>query len=190
VIRALIIAIALTAAAIGQSHGQTSSPAKPASEPPLVGSEPEMTTATYGAWTLRCTHRQVGYIGQRVCEVEQTVVPQGQQNPIAQIAIGRLAPSDDFRITAVLPTDITFQNGPRVTSGDKDPGVELKWRRCVPGGCIADTIAKDNTLREWHAVAADTGRLFFTKASGQPVAIEFSFRGFGQAMDALIKEHS
>jgi invasion protein IalB len=95
-----------------------------------------------------------------------------------------------MHITVVLPTNITFQNGPRVTAYDKDPGVELTWRRCVPGGCIADAMLKDDTLRAWHAVSADTGRLFFTKASGQNVAIEFSFRGFGQAMDAFAKERS
>lgn len=184
-IRAFLGAAVLTAIVAGQSFAQSN----PTGTLP-VRSEPETTTATYGVWTLRCTHRQMGDIDQRVCEVEQTVVPQGQQNPIAQIAIGRLSPKDDFRITVVLPSNITFQNGPRVTSGAKDPGVTLTWRRCVPGACIADVAVKDDTLRGWHAVAADTGRLFFTNASGQNVAIEFSFRGFGQAMDALTKEHS
>ncbi len=117
-------------------------------------------------------------------------MPQGQQNPIAQIGVGRLSPKDDLRITAILPTNITFQDGPRVIAYDKDPGVDLTWRRCLPGGCIADATLKDEILRAWHAVAADTGRLFFTKASGQRVAIEFSFRGFGQAMDAFAKERS
>ena len=185
-IRTLLVAVTLTAIAVGQSFAQT----KPAAEPQPVDSEPETTTATYGAWTLRCTHRQVADTNQRLCEVDQSVVPQGQQNPIAQIGIGRLSAKDDMHITVVLPTNITFQNGPRVTAYDKDPGVELTWRRCVPGGCIADAILKDDILRAWHAVSADTGRLFFTKASGQNVAIEFSFRGFGQAMDAFAKERS
>jgi invasion protein IalB len=189
-IRTLLIAVALAAIAAGQSFAQTKPAPKPAAQPQPVGSEPETTTATYGVWTLRCTHRQVGDPAQRICEVDQSVVPQGQQNPIAQIGVGRLSPKDDLHITAVLPTNITFQDGPRVTANDKDPGVDLMWRRCVPGGCIADAILKDEILRAWHAVSADTGRLFFTKASGQKVAIEFSFRGFGQAMDAFAKERS
>lgn len=186
VIRTLLIAVALTALAAGQSPAQTPPPAQPGP----VSPEPETTTATYGAWTLRCAHRQQGDSLQRFCEVDQSVVPQGQQNPIAQIGIGRLSAKDDMHITAVLPTNITFQDSPRVIAFDKDPGVELTWRRCLPGGCTADAILKDDMLRAWHAVAADTGRLFFTKASGQKVAIEFSFRGFGEAMDAYAKERS
>lgn len=187
-IRPLLIAITLTAIAAGQSVAQTKPPAKPPAQP--VSSEPETTTASYGVWTLRCTHRQVGDTHQRFCEVEQGVVPQGQQNPIAQIGVGRLSPKDDLRITLVLPNNITFQTAPKIIANDKDPGVELTWRRCVPGGCIADAIFTEDTLRAWHAVAADTGRLLFTNAAGQNVAVEFSFRGFGQAMDAFAKERS
>lgn len=186
-IRTLLIAATLTGLVAGPSFAQT----KPTSKPlPPVGSEPEMTTASYGVWTLRCTHRQVGDTQQRICEVDQSVVPQGQQNPIAQIGVGRLSSKDDMRVTVVLPTNVSFQSEPRVTAEDKDPGVDLTWRRCVPGGCIADGPLKDDTLREWHAVAADTGRLLFTNASGQNVAVEFSFRGFSQAMDALARERS
>jgi len=188
VIRVLLVAVSLTAIAAAQCLAQTKPPAKPAPEP--VSSEPETTTASYGVWTLRCTHRQEGDTTQRICEVEQSVVPQGQQNPIAQIGIGRLSPKDDLHITVVLPTNITFQNAPKIVADDKDPGVELTWRRCVSGGCIADAIFKDDTLRAWHAVAADTGRLLFTNAAGQNVAVEFSFRGFGKAMDAFAKESS
>jgi invasion protein IalB len=186
VIRTLSIVLALSAVATAPSFAQT----KPDAQPQPVSSEPETTTATYGAWTLRCTHRQQGDASQRFCDVEQSVVPQGQQNPIAQIGITRLTAKDDFHLTAVLPTNLTFQNAPRVIAEDKDPGVDLTWRRCVPGGCIADAILKGDTLRAWHAVAADTGRLLFVNAGGQNVAIEFSFRGFGQAIDAFVKEGS
>lgn len=189
-IRVLLVAVSLTAIAAAQCLAQTKPPAKPAAQPEPVSSEPETTTATYGVWTLRCTHRREGDTTQRICEVEQSVVPQGQQNPIAQIGFGRLSPKDDMHITVILPTNITFQTAPRVTAEDKDPGVELTWRRCVPGGCVADAVMKEDTLRAWHSVAADTGRLLFVNATGQNVAVEFSFRGFGQAMDAFAKERS
>jgi invasion protein IalB len=73
VIRTLLVAVTLMAIAVGQSFAQTN----PAVEPQPVDSEPETTTATYGAWTLRCTHRQVAGTNQRFCEVDQSVVPQG-----------------------------------------------------------------------------------------------------------------
>ncbi len=183
--RTFLLAVGFAGLAIGSAAAQANTAAKPPSPP--VSSEPEATTATYGGWTLRCTHRQVAGAAARFCEVEQAVVPQGQQNPIAQIGVGRLSPKDEMRLTVVLPTNITFRNVPKVTAQDKDPGVVLTWERCVPGGCVADAILKDDVLRAWHAIAADTGRLLFTNAAGQNVAIEFSFRGFGQAMDAFAK---
>jgi invasion protein IalB len=189
VFRTLLLAASFASLTMGQAVAQSSASAKPAQSEP-VSSEPETTTATYGVWTLRCTHRQAGGASLRFCEVEQGVVPQGQQNPIAQIGVGRLSPKDEMRLTVVLPTDITFRYAPRVTAQDKDPGVELMWERCVPGGCIADAVLKDDILRIWHAIAADTGRVLFTNAAGQKVAVEFSFRGFGQAMDAFAKERS
>jgi invasion protein IalB len=190
VVRARILLMAGVIAA-SPSFAQTppAAPAKPAPLPP-VSSEPETTTATYGVWTLRCTRRQEGSASVRLCEVDQGVVPQGQQNPIAQIGVGRLPSKEGFHITVVLPTDITFANAPKVSAQDKDPGIELTWRRCLPGGCIADAPLKEETLHVWRAVAADTGRLFFTTAGGRNLAVEFSFRGFSQAMDALLKEHS
>jgi invasion protein IalB len=185
-----LIAAGLAAVAAGPSLAQTKAPANSAAQSPPVSSVPETTTATYGAWTLRCSYRQAGDATARFCEVEQAVVPQGQQNPIAQIGVGRLSPKDEMRLTVVLPTNITFRYAPRVTSQDKDPGVQLTWERCLPGGCIADAVAKGDVLRAWHSIAADTGRLLFTNANGQNVAIEFSFRGFAQAMDAFAKERS
>ncbi len=178
--RTLPIAFLLVIVATGAVFAQ----AAPSGQ--SVSAEPEATTATYGTWTLRCAQRAQG----RVCDVEQAVVPQGRQNPIAQIGFNRLSPKDEFHLTVVLPTNITFQISPRVTSSDKDPGVQLTWRRCVPGGCIADATLTSETLRAWRAIAADTGKLLFTNANMQNIAIEFSFRGFAQAIDAFVKEGS
>jgi invasion protein IalB len=184
--RMLSIATSLAAIAAGPSFAQTGAPAQ--SQP--VSAVPESTTATYGAWTLRCSYRQEGGARTHFCEVEQAVVPQGQQTPIAQIGVGRLSPKDEMRLTVVLPTNIAFRYAPRVTAQDKDPGVVLTWERCVPGGCIADAMLKDDVLKAWRATAADTGRLLFTNAGGQNIAIEFTFRGFAQAMDAFGRERS
>lgn len=183
--RTIFIVMGLICITFGPSFAQTKT--KP---PEPVSSEPETTTASYGAWILRCTHRQQGQTKLRICDIEESVAVQGQQAPIAQIGIGHFASKDEMQITAIVPTNITFQVAPRVTSQDSDPGVQLAWRRCLPGGCIADAILPEDRLRAWHAVAADTGRLSFTNAAGRPVAIEFSFHGFAQAMDALVKERS
>jgi invasion protein IalB len=171
-----------TAAAFGQT--------KPPAQPPApVSSQPETTTASYGAWTLRCQLRHEATVDSRICEVDQGIVPQGQQNPIAQIGIGRPSPKDELHVTAIVPNNVTFPSVPKITNGDKDPGVELAWKRCVPVGCMAVNVLKDETLKAWRAETAEnTGHLVFTDAAGRTLDIQFTFRGLAQAMDAFAKE--
>ncbi len=125
----------------------------------------------------------------RICEVDQVILPQGQQNPVAQIGIGRPSPKDDLHVTAIVPNNVTFPSVPKISNGDKDPGLELAWKRCVPIGCMAVNVLKDETLKAWRAETAENaGRLVFTDAGGRTVNVQFTFRGFAQAMDALAKE--
>lgn len=188
-VRALPAAIVLICLTALQTDAQTP-PAKPAQPPPPVSSEPQSTTASYGAWILRCTHHKNGNIDLQICEIDQAMVPQGRQNPIAQIAIAELTPKAEWHITAVVPTNITFDNAPKIAAQDKDPATELVWKRCLPGGCFAEGTLKEETLHRWRGVTGDTGRLYFTDAFGHHYAIQFSYRGFSQALDALAKEHS
>jgi len=182
----------LSGAALAQAKQPAPRPAQPqtTTQAPIpVSSEPETTTASYGAWVLRCQRRQEAGAEGRFCEVDQSIIPQGQQNPIAQVGIGRPLPKDDLRVTAVLPVNVTFPSTPKISSGEKDAGVELVWRRCIQGGCIADNVLKDDMLRNWRSETADeTGHLVFIEANGRTVNIQFSFRGLAQAMDAFAKE--
>jgi invasion protein IalB len=188
----------MTGAALAQGKSPTptrpaqpQSPAQPqnAPAPAPVSSEPEVTTASYGSWTLRCQRRAEAGTDGRFCEVEQNIVPQGQQNPIAQVAVGRPSPKEELRVTTVLPANVSFPSTAKISNGDKDAGVELAWRRCLQGGCIADNVLKEESLRNWRNEASDdSGHLVFNEASGRSVNITFSFRGFAQAMDALAKE--
>jgi invasion protein IalB len=195
-IRSFSLSCVVIAVSTGVALAQGKPPAARAAQPQAttqapapVSSEPEMTTASYGAWTLRCQRRQEAGAEGRLCEVEESIVPQGQQNPIAQVAVARPSPKEDFRVTAVLPTNVTFPSTAKISDGEKDPGVELTWRRCLQGGCIADNILKEDSLRSWrNETSEDTGHLAFVDASGRPVNIQFSFRGFAQAMEALAKE--
>jgi invasion protein IalB len=188
----------MTGAALAQ--GKSPAPTRPAQPQSLaqpqnpqtqapVSSEPEVTTASYGAWTLRCQRRADAGTEGRFCEVEQNIVPQGQQNPIAQVAVGRPSPKEELRVTTILPANVSFPSAAKISDGDKDAGVELAWRRCLQGGCVADSVLKDESVRNWRSEASDdSGHLVFIEASGRSVNIQFSFRGFAQAMDALAKD--
>jgi invasion protein IalB len=163
------------------------SAAKSESAPP-VDAEPNSTSASFGDWALRCQRLGNGAETQRVCEVTQQIRAQDQQNPVAELAIGRLKKADPLRLTVVLPVNVTISNPPRFSADSKEPEVlDLGWRKCLPGGCIADALLKDDVLRRWKTQTS-AEHITWTDASGRDLAIGLSFRGLTQALDALSRE--
>ena len=162
-------------------------PAPSATQAP-VSDEPTATTASFGDWVMRCQRTAEGDKAVRVCEAGQTIQAQGQAAPIAQIGIGRLAAGEPLRITIMLPPNIALPSNVRVVADEKDEsGIELAWRRCLPGGCVADAKLEPETIKFWRGRSA-AGKLSFKDASGRALTIPFSFRGLAQSLDALAKE--
>jgi invasion protein IalB len=125
---------------------------------------------------------------QRLCEVSQSVQVQGQQLPIAKLAVSKVKQPPATHLTVVLPPNITLKSGPRLAVDEKDTqAVELEWVRCLPGGCFANATLKDDVLAKWRALT-DRGRLEFKDGVGRALVVPFSFRGLGAAYDALAKE--
>jgi invasion protein IalB len=153
--------------------------------PAPVGGEPEATTATYGDWLLRCQRTTTGGASQRVCDVSQTVQAQGQQNPLLQLTFGHPVPKEPVKLTIYAPVDVSFPSVVRLSIDEKGAQpVELTWRRCQPGGCVADLEIQDELLKRWRAQVG-RGVIKIVDATGREVTIPFSFRGLAQALDAL-----
>jgi invasion protein IalB len=158
--------------------------AAPASPPP-VSTTPQVTTATYGDWVLRCQTTDDAQ-AKHLCEVAETIQVEGK-GPIAQIAFGRVPGKPPLLMTVVLPTNITLPSSVLISTDDKDTQpAELSWLRCVPAGCIANVEIKDDILRRWRPLTTQ-GRLQFKEGDGRDVILPFSFRGLSQALDALGK---
>lgn len=141
----------------------------------------------YGDWSLRC--QQTGTAQQRDgCEIFQNVMLQNQSAPFAQFAFGKPAQEGTLHLTVVVPINISFPSTVRVALDEKDPQpIQLDWTRCLPAGCFATAVVKDAALKKWRAAAAP-GRVSFNSSSEQQVVMPISFRGLGQALDALGKE--
>ena len=182
-----LLALGSQAVAQGTKPAAPTSVAKP--EPPRpVDAEPNSTLANFGDWALRCQRLGNGAETQRVCEVSQQIRAQDQQNPVAELAIGRLKKADPLRLTVVLPVNVTFSNAPSFSADGKAPEpLDLGWLKCLPGGCIADALLTDDMLRRWKA-QTNVVRVTWTDAAGRDLAIGLSFRGLTQALDALSKE--
>jgi invasion protein IalB len=169
---------------------KSAAPGPPAKleSPGSIDAEPNSTEASFGDWILRCQRLGNGAEAQHLCEVAQQIRAQDQQNPVAELAIGRLKKIDPLRLTVVLPVNVTFSSVPSFTAEGKLPEpLDLGWRKCLPGGCIADALMKDEVLRHWKSQTS-AGRIAWTDAGGRDHAIGLSFRGLAQALDALSKE--
>jgi invasion protein IalB len=183
----IFVSIGLSAAAQQPKSAFPASATKPEPQRP-VDAEPNSTLAGFGDWTLRCQRLGHGAEIQRVCEVAQQIRVQDQQNPVAELAIGRLRKVDPLHLTVVLPVNVTFSNPPSFTADGKVPEpFDLGWRKCLPGGCIADAVLKEDMLRRWK-IQTSTGHIAWTDAAGRDLQIDLSFRGLTQALDALSKE--
>jgi invasion protein IalB len=148
-ILATLILPGLGSLAVAQATKSTAPAAKQEPARP-VDAEPNSTQSNFGDWTLRCQRLSNGAETQRVCEVAQQIRAQDQQNTVAEIAIGRLKKADPLRVTVVLPVNITFSNSPNfLTEGSTGEQLDLGWRKCLPGGCIADAQLKEDLLVRW-----------------------------------------
>ncbi len=192
--RLTIWAIAALVAGLLGAAAQTlpwSTPKRAPPPAPKSGSEapppakaddgPSATTATYGDWVVRCTQQGPA----RNCEATQTIYVQGQQQPIALIALGREKPEEPLRLVLQVPLNVTVSARAKLELKDGSP-IELPFERCVPAGCFAIVQAADDPLRRLRA-QTDPGRITFKDASDKEVGFQFSVRGVGSALDALSK---
>lgn len=183
------LALALTT---GAPAGAQQRPATPAARPAPSAtpaaptpSTPERTSATYGDWVLRCEMRTAPATG-RGCELLQSLQDQRNQ-PVAQFALGRLQRNDPARLVILIPSNITIAVPMRINLDDGAAPIPVTLKACGPRGCVADTELSAAVLTRMRARETQ-GRLEYHNALNAEVALPFSTRGLGQALDALQRE--
>ena len=147
-----------------------------------LATTPQSTTATYGDWTVRCVmQKQV-----KTCEMAQSMQIKGQSRPVTQIAIGRQGKTDPLKIVFEVPINVWLPDGVKLTTDDKKLTVSASFTRCLPVGCFADVEIGKAQIKALSALKK-AGKLQFKDAGKQPIAIPVSFKGFGDAYDAMQK---
>jgi len=174
------IAIALLAAVSGSTLAQA-----PAPPPAAAATTPQRTTASYEDWTVRCEMR--GTPAVKSCEMAQAVSAPGQANPVTQIAIGRAGPKDPVKLVFQLPVNVWIESGVKFIYDAKAQPLSASFKWCAPAGCVADLDLNNDMIKRLRAITAQ-GKFEFKEAAQRDVAIPVSFKGFGQAFDALTKE--
>lgn len=165
---------------------QTPAAQAPAGKPPVpASSDPTQTTASYDDWVLRCMRPGDGK-GGRVCEVVQSMVVQGQTQPVAQVALGY--DKNDLRLTLVVQPAISFSKTPTLgISPSPSPSFPMAWRRCLPTGCFAD-VQVGQELNKILRSRTEPMQITFKDAGERDAALPLSLRGLVPALDALAKE--
>jgi invasion protein IalB len=150
-----------------------------------AGLAPQRTTATYEDWVLRCDV-QPGPPAQKICDMAQLTQVQGQASPMSRVAIGRPAKAEPVKLLVQLPVNVSLAAGVRIQADDRDAGLLAPFRRCVPAGCFAEVELRDDILRRFRTLS-EAAKLTFKDAAEHDTVIPLSFKGFGQAYDALLK---
>jgi invasion protein IalB len=181
-----LLAALVAASAAAQTPPAAKSPAAaapaPAAPAPAAPADPAQTTATYGDWVLRCVRPEKG---PHVCELVQSMVVQGQQQPVAQVAVGY--DKGDLRFTLLVPPAISLSRGPTLGAANDTKHFDLAWRRCLPNGCFAD-VQVGPELQKTLRGRSEPMQLNFKDAAERDVNLPLSMRGLVPALDALAKE--
>ncbi|OCW57429.1 invasion associated locus B family protein [Hoeflea olei] len=157
---------------------------------------PEVTTASYGDWVLRCARLPLAGTDEaapgEACEVIVSMFVQGQAEPVAQLAIGyKLEEAAGLVATAVLPSNIGIPGSVQVVSnasvdGDGAGVIALQWTRCMGGRCFATTPLTEEEIAGLRPDDRNAeGAVRFETAAGQVVSIPVPWKGFESALAAL-----
>jgi invasion protein IalB len=158
----------------------------PPQQPQQPQQNPQRTTATYDDWIVRC-ETQPGPPQQKICDMAQMAQVQGQANPISRVGIAKPAKGEPIRLVIQLPVNVTVANGVKLQANDKDPGLLAPFKRCIPAGCFAEVDVKDDAMKKFRS-ATEPWKMQLKDGADHDVAIPLSFKGFGQAFDALLKQ--
>lgn len=149
----------------------------------LAQAPPNVSSTNFGDWVLRCETRAEA---PRACEILQSLQDQRRQ-PVAQFAFGRAQRGQPMRLLVLIPANITVATPMLIQLPDRGAPIPVTLRACGPRGCVAEAEVSPAQLTRLRAREAQ-GRLEYRDALNAEVALPFSTRGFGAALDALGRE--
>jgi invasion protein IalB len=186
-IAALVAALVLASAASAQQtpaqqgepkkNEQSEAKKKPPEALAAPAVAPDRTTETFGDWSIVCA-------AERSCEVDTSIVLRGQSAPFARIAIARPAKNKPTQLVVLVPVNVTTTSPVKISADAGKDELDLPFRSCAPGGCVAQT---DVTKEQLRALGTTQGRLALVEASGKSASVEFSLRGLDQALEAYFR---
>jgi invasion protein IalB len=182
---AVVAALVFVSVASAQERpaAEQGEPKKKQPEAPTAqGAAPDRTTETFGDWSIVCAASGGGR--ERSCEVDTSIILRGQSAPFAQIAVVRPAKDKPVQLIALVPVNIATMSPVKISADAGKNELSLPFRSCVPAGCVAQT---EVTKEQLQALGKTQGQLTVVDASGKSALVQFSLRGFDQALEAYFR---
>lgn len=150
------------------------------------GGVPDRTSESFGDWAVVCATPQNGK-GERVCEVDATLTQRNQSTPMAQITFTRQAKDKPVRLIALVPVNVAIKPGVKIEAEPSKTTFDLPFTSCVPAACIAELELTKEQLQTLRA-QTQGGQITVADSQGKLAALQFSFHGLDQALDAFFKK--
>jgi invasion protein IalB len=133
-------------------------------------------TETHGDWTVRCqVQQQENRIG---CIVQQEQIDTQSRQRLLAVELVRSA--EGVRGSLVLPFGLDLEKGVSVAVDDAQPTATLRFRTCLPQGCIVPLAFANDAV-----AALSSGGVLNVSAvadSGEATPFKVSLTGFTSAV--------
>ena len=147
---------------------------------------PTSLQETWDDWQVACMRREET---RRVCAMSQTQVQEEGHRRILALEITAEPGGETARGTLVLPFGLDLERGVSLAIDETAIANNLRFRTCLPGGCILPI-----SLSAPHLAALRRGGTLtiLTAASdtGQTLSLSVSLRGFSAAFNRLVELRS
>ncbi len=130
---------------------------------------------TYQDWQMICTQLQDG----KHCSVNQQQTDSKSNQRV--LAVELQPQGDKVEGALMLPFGLLLEKGVALKVGEADIGSALRFRTCLPLGCLVPLSLDAKTLGALRKAATLTVNA--VGVNDQPMALSVSLKGLGQALD-------
>ncbi|GEM_PF-5662904 len=146
---------------------------------------PGLQAETFGDWAVVCGRASADR-RDSVCEITTMITAAGQTAPFARLALLPQSKRKPARLIAILPVAVSIAPGVNFTLDSAKPGINLIYKFCAVAACFAEAEIAEEQMTIFQN-RLPTGRLAFSDPNGNKIEVDVSFRGFDQALNALLK---
>jgi invasion protein IalB len=168
----ILFATALSVAFVAPGGAQTG---QTAGSPPLLPGGASALQETHGDWSVACTQPS----GKKVCTFSQQHLDKDTRQRMLAIELSPAAQKTEG--TLLLPFGLAVAREITLQIGETTVGLPLRFRTCLPAGCVVSLSFDSKAIGELRKSKALTVRA--TADGGQPAVFTISLEGFASAMD-------